>query len=107
MGNKCGETWRYLEGFDVIELTETWVGEEGWDKWRRRLPKEYDWECIPAVKDKKKGRYKGELMMVVKNLKVTEIFKWDKGMAKVRWRLHDREWKAVIFTGHGKGRLKV
>lgn len=28
--NKCEETWKYLESFDIIGLTETWVKEGIW-----------------------------------------------------------------------------
>jgi len=26
--NKCDETWGYLGNFNIIELTETWIGKE-------------------------------------------------------------------------------
>lgn len=34
--NKCEETWEYLDRFDVLGLTETWM-EEGWKKIKGRV----------------------------------------------------------------------
>lgn len=49
--------------FDVIGLTETWLEEKNWNKIKFRLPTGY--RCIPAERDKKKGRAKGGIITVV------------------------------------------
>ena len=49
------DAWKYLEGFDILDLTETWI-EKDWEKMRKKLPNKFRWECIPAAKEKKKGR---------------------------------------------------
>lgn len=54
--NKCEETWKYLERFDIIGLTETWIEEKKWKKMESNLSKKYEWECIPAIKEKKEGK---------------------------------------------------
>ncbi|CAD6222085.1 GSCOCG00011712001-RA-CDS, partial [Cotesia congregata] len=46
--NKDKEFWEFLERFDVIRLTETWVEEKDWDVMKNRLPPEWSWEHIPA-----------------------------------------------------------
>lgn len=39
--NKCEETWKYLEGFDILGLTETWIDEEGWKKIKGRVSNKF------------------------------------------------------------------
>jgi len=56
IGNKDREWWRYIVGFDFISLSETWVDEKDWKIWKERLPKSHVWECVLAVRNKKKGR---------------------------------------------------
>lgn len=69
--NKCEETWEYLKGFDTVGLRETWVDEEGWKKIENKLPTRYEWECIPAIRKRKRGRNKGGVMMAItKELKI-------------------------------------
>lgn len=35
------DTWRYLEEFDLIGLTETWLEEEKWEKMKDKMSKEF------------------------------------------------------------------
>ena len=51
--------WEYLEEFDIVELVETWIDEERWEKIKNRLSKDYEWNYVSAKKDHKKGRAKG------------------------------------------------
>lgn len=39
--NKCEETWNYLEKFNVLGLTETWVDTERWQSIENKLSKDY------------------------------------------------------------------
>ena len=64
--NKDKEFFKYLREFEVICLTETWVGGNSWDKLRKNLPAEYIWRCLPAKKLKNKGRAKGGIVTGVR-----------------------------------------
>ncbi|XP_070163512.1 golgin subfamily A member 6-like protein 22 [Polyergus mexicanus] len=59
IGNKGVDFWRYIGEYDFISLSETWIDEVGWSKWKDRLPKTHEWGCKYAVKEKRKGRAKG------------------------------------------------
>lgn len=59
IGNKGVDFWRYIGEYDFISLSETWIDEVGWGKWKDRLPKTHEWGCKYAVKEKRKGRAKG------------------------------------------------
>jgi len=41
---KDEEFWKYIEQFDIINLSETWIEEEGWKRIRGKLPEKYTWE---------------------------------------------------------------
>lgn len=60
--NKFEETWDYLEKFDMIGLTETWVDEEKWKKIRIRVSSNFVRNCVPARKEHRKGRAKGGII---------------------------------------------
>jgi len=60
---KCEEVWKYLEEFDVIGLTETWVEDTTWKKLNKNLSNKYNWYQIAAVKEGKKGRAKSGIIM--------------------------------------------
>lgn len=38
---KDKETWEYLEKFDIINPTETWMEGKRWDKLKKSIPKGY------------------------------------------------------------------
>lgn len=63
--NKCKETWEYLERFDIIGLMEIWIDEEKWKKIENNLSTKYEWECITVIKEGKKDRNKGGVIMVI------------------------------------------
>jgi len=35
------------------------VDEKGWERWKESLPKSHIWACVPAIKNRKKGRARG------------------------------------------------
>jgi len=41
--NKDTDFWEKLREWKVIVLVETWVERKGWERIRRKLPKEYIW----------------------------------------------------------------
>lgn len=60
INNKDKETWEYLSGFEVVGLLETWIEEDKWEKLKNNLPKNLEWKCKPAKREKRKGRAKEE-----------------------------------------------
>lgn len=62
---KCKETREYLEEFDVISLTETWIEEERWKKIEKNLLNRYEQKCILARKENRRGRAKGRIIIVI------------------------------------------
>jgi len=60
-----------LEEFDIINLTEAWAREETWKKIRNK----YEWICIPAIRENKKGRAKGIIVAVRNSQEEKEINK--------------------------------
>lgn len=50
--------WSFIEGFDFVSLSETWLEKKGWKRLKGKLPKSHEWDCCFAKKNKK-GRAKG------------------------------------------------
>lgn len=63
--NKCDETWEYLDNFDIIGLSETWIEEEQWKKIKDKMSNKFNWICTPA-KENKKGRTREEIITVTR-----------------------------------------
>ena len=42
VNHKDKEFWEYLNGFDIIVLSETWIEEKEWKNLKSKLPKEYN-----------------------------------------------------------------
>jgi hypothetical protein len=47
-------------------MVETWVEENGWEKLKKRMPREFERKCQHAERESKKGRAKGGIIMGVK-----------------------------------------
>lgn len=45
--------------WDVIGLVETWIEGAEWERWKRRVPREFNWTIQGARRGGKKGRAKG------------------------------------------------
>jgi len=75
--NKCDETWDYLDDFDVIGLTETWIDEEEWKKIKSKMSNSFNWNCTPARRENKKERARGGIITATKKdlqeVKVREL----------------------------------
>lgn len=56
--------WNYVEGFDIICLTETWVTADESDNWC--LNEEYEWKWTPAMKTCLTRRVTGGMLTGVK-----------------------------------------
>lgn len=59
MWNKDSNFWQYIEEFDLVNLTETWLEQKGWEILKERLAKTHVWKCKWATGEKGKGRAKG------------------------------------------------
>ncbi len=97
LGKKNADFWSFLRQYDVIGLTETWVESKGWEKLAKRLPKEYEWKCKAAKREKKKGRASGGIITGVRKDIVVEDnnFEFD-GAVKNVVKIGDDKW--VIWT---------
>lgn len=108
--SKYEETWKYLEDFDIIGLAETWGEEETWKKIKDKLSGNYEWYSIAAIRDNKKGRTKGRIIVAVSKeiegeIKIREIkgnvmdlsFVYNKN----RWRMF------IVYSQNVEESLKV
>lgn len=96
LGNKDGAVWKYLEGFDLVDLTETWVEEGPWNRMKGNLPAGLSWWCIPAVRENKKGRARGGVVVAAKKgLAVKEFKAWNERIAEARIRVGERDWRML------------
>lgn len=44
IGDKDEDFWKYVQKFDIVNLTETWAELKNWKKTEKWLPKEFRWE---------------------------------------------------------------
>lgn len=95
--NKCEETWKYLEEFDMVGLVETWVEEESWKKIKDIVPNKYVWTCLPAVKEHKKGRAKGGIITAIsKKFEKTEG-KLSNGALENKVKYNGNKWRIITL----------
>jgi len=59
IGNKDRSWWRYITGFDFISMSETWVDEKDWERWRESLPKSHNMGVRPGDKEQEEGKSEG------------------------------------------------
>ncbi|XP_036150976.1 golgin subfamily A member 6-like protein 22, partial [Monomorium pharaonis] len=90
------DTWEYLEEFDVLGLTETWIEEEGWRRIKDKLPNKFRWNCIPARREHKKGRARGGIITAVNKSVKDNIFrKLGYGIAENKLIHNGNRWRIV------------
>ena len=53
----------YLTKFDIVCLSETWIEEKGYAAAIKKLPKDFQWQWIPAVRIKERGRAAGGIVI--------------------------------------------
>lgn len=94
--DKCEETWEYLESFDILGLTETWMDEGAWNRIKSKIKRRFIWNYIPAVRKNKKGRTKGEILTAV-NREIEEIQTkmLNEGAMEINFKLNKRKWRLV------------
>ena len=66
LGSKLEEIKTFLQEFHFIGLLETWVEQNNWEKVKKKLPFEFNWEYVPAIRIKKKGRASGGILTGVR-----------------------------------------
>lgn len=91
-----------MEGFDIFGLVETWMEEKEW-KIRNKLLSKYNWRCIPATKEKGKGRAKGGIIMAIsKELKKIEARELDKGRMEIKFIYNGNKWRLITLYSQGR-----
>lgn len=51
-------TWEFIKEHDFVSLCETWVTENDWKTMKNRMPETHEWECIFAIKEKRREEQK-------------------------------------------------
>lgn len=69
------DAWKYLRGFDVICLQETWLEDRDGKYWNKRL-EGYEIRKRDATKGGERGRVKGGMVMAVRKKEKTEKVEW-------------------------------
>lgn len=64
--NKNVDFSKGLKKWDVVLMMETWLEDKGWERIRRKLPKEFVWSMQPAVRINKKGMAREGLVMGIR-----------------------------------------
>lgn len=82
MRKKSVEIRNYLEKFNIIALSETWVEEKPIESIEKSLPDNFNWKWITAVREKVKGRPAGGLAIGTR--KDIEATDW-KGNSRGCW----------------------
>lgn len=77
-------------------LSETWVEEKDWGCVENRLPRGYVWESQWAKRESKKGRARGVIMGVRKELEMVEGVDREKEGLMVRKVRIRRDWWRII-----------
>ena len=64
--NKDEDFWEFIQEFDIVNLTETWLEEKRWKKFSNRLPGGWRWKHQAARRESRKGRAMGGIITGVK-----------------------------------------
>ena len=97
--------WGYLRGFEIIGLVETWE-KEGKSRRAEQELRDYEVEVRYAVREKKKGRAKGGMLLGVKKelkLKIEWMEKTTDEAIAARWRTGNEDWLwGITYMRHHK-----
>lgn len=63
---KDSDFWKFIEQYDFVGLTETWIEEKDWTKMKKFLPEGFVWKCLFARRIKRKGRAMGGIITGVR-----------------------------------------
>jgi len=84
VGNKDKTFWKYIGGFDRVNLCETWIDKKGWESLKERLPDLHEWVCSYAIRKGDRGRAKGGFL-------IDRKVEGDKRRSKLNIRKEDEE----------------
>ena len=60
------ESRQYLNSFDIVLLSETWIEEKNFAKSQKQLPSGFKWIWTTATRDKHRGRPAGGLLVGIR-----------------------------------------
>lgn len=83
-----------MEEGDFISITETWIEEKGEKYWKDKCSTDFTWKFFAAVKEKKKGRAKGGILIGVRK-------SWIEEKEMEITRVEENLIKAVLNTEEG------
>lgn len=104
LDRKDREFWDYIESFDFIGLSETWIEEHNWVKIKSRLSQNFIWVHQAAKRENKKGRAKGGILTGVRKNWSTEEVK-DKeieGIVERKMKIDGRKWRVLTIYNGGE-----
>ena len=103
------DAWNYLKGFDIIMLQETWLEEDKRKEIIGKLSKEFAWKVKVAVRESRKGRDKGGIIVGVRkeNLNNVEMEEWTYGIVVKRIRTAEGKCNIInVYNNAGVGKFK-
>ena len=104
--NKNRSFWELLKGYDVLLISESWIGENDVVKIDGRLNKNYNWKIIFAEKVMRKGRAKGGILIGIRKVldsKINNEWKWG---AEIEVKCGRNLWK-IIFVYVRENRMEI
>ncbi|KYN14726.1 hypothetical protein ALC57_13069, partial [Trachymyrmex cornetzi] len=96
--NKDREFWKGLRKWDVIVLSETWMEKKGWEKVKKSFPRGFIWKMQWAVREKKKGRAMGDMIMRIRKellKRGEEIKSEEEGVIEGRVTIGEKKWRII------------
>lgn len=107
--NKDNETWKYLNTFDIVGLTETWIDKDNWKKIEGKLSTKFNWKCRYAEKSNKKGRAKGGIITgISKNIIEIEYREWGKNVVERKIEINQRKFRVfIVYSQDIKETIKI
>lgn len=95
--NKDRETWDYVNKFDIVGLTETWVKKENWIRIKDKMSNGMNWRYNAATREFKKGRAKGGIITGInERIKQVGYEEWNENIVERRIKHKDEEWRIVV-----------
>lgn len=102
--NKDEEFWEYLNNFDIIGLSETWLEEKDWENWCERMPCGWRWRSQCARRENKRGRAMGGIITGVREeLEEEEYVDTAEGIQERRIVVEGERWRIMTIYNRGDG----
>ena len=94
--NKDYTFFKFIEQYEIICLSETWVLEKDEKKIRIKLSKNCNWYFMSAEKGGKRGRAKGGVIIGVKNNLNANIHIVEKWFAKITLKTNNKKLQYIF-----------